>query len=320
MNRVEPDSLRVRPCPLCGWPGGRTVFDLEAEEFCRVNWTYSRDYRSILGLPTPAHFPIDQCAACGFLFARLLPTPGFLRTVYEKVIQSEECRQGSENGASYSRRLRYVATLIALTEAFGKTAARALDFGAGLGVTLRILEACGLEAWGLDPSPSRQSYALGAGSHVAAAVDEIRASGPFDLLVCDNVLEHLPDPRGAIGTLGKLLAPGAVAFVSVPDYGPAMLGRQLTAHRLGRPLDMTLNPWEHLSYFTAHHLDSVLADAGLRRLPASDIDAPVNIGLRPERSRMRRFKNAAASLLRLGRYATTGRAAETTEAAFYRKE
>jgi hypothetical protein len=94
---------------------------------------------------------------------------------------------------------------------------------------------------------------------------------------------------------------------------------QLTARGLGRPLDRTLNPWEHLNYFDMSHLDSTLAAVGLERLAASEVAGAVDIGLRSEPSHLRRLKNSLASALRLCRYAATGRAVETTESVFYRK-
>ncbi len=42
------------------------------------------------------------------------------------------------------------------------------------------------------------------------------ADGEFDLVVCNHVLEHVPDDRAAVAELARITAPGGVAVVSVP--------------------------------------------------------------------------------------------------------
>jgi hypothetical protein len=78
-------------------------------------------------------------------FASLLPDAEFLTALYDRVIQKAECVAGSENRPGYARRLRYVAGYSAST---ARDPLRALDYGSGLDVTLRILRACGVDATG----------------------------------------------------------------------------------------------------------------------------------------------------------------------------
>jgi SAM-dependent methyltransferase len=314
---VQSDSrFAVRSCPLCGCGDRRLLLSLEAAQFSSVNCTYSADFRALLGLPAEALFPIDRCTGCGFVYARLLPDEGFLADVYDRVIGQPECVSGSENLASYSRRLRYVAQLLDLAPV--RADLSALDFGSGIGVTLRILRACQVSAWGLDPSSSRRAYAGGMEEQAVGDLAALAGAGPFDLLVCDNVLEHLPDPCVTIRRIAHLLAPDAVAYVSVPGYEDRVIHAQIQAIRRGRPVDKTLNPWEHLNYFSLHHLDALMRETGFRRIPAAN-RAHVNVGLRPEPRLQARLKNAAASALRLARYASTGDVGGTAESAFYRR-
>jgi hypothetical protein len=85
-------------------------------------------------------------------------------------------------------------------------------------------------------------------------------------------------------------------------------------------LDMTLNPWEHLNYFTLEHLDALMARIRFRRLTASDRAASPSIGLRAERSLGSRLRNGLASTLRLIRYVVDGDVLATAAHAFYRRE
>jgi trans-aconitate methyltransferase len=314
---TAPDSrFAVRECPLCGSGERRSLITLEAAQFCSVNWTYRADFRALLGLPAEAFFPIDQCVGCGFVYARLLPDEGFLAALYDRLIDQTECISGSENRASYSRRLRYVAHLLDLAP--GRAGLSALDLGSGLGVTLRTLGACQVNAWGVEPSASRRAYAGGARHQTAADLAALAGAGPFDLLVCDNVLEHLPDPCETIRRIAPLLAPDAVAYVSVPGYENGVIHAQIRAIRHGQAVEMTLNPWEHLNYFSLRHLDALMHEAGFLRLIAAS-RPHVDIGLRPELRFQARLKNSVASAVRLARYAFTGDVGGTAESAFYRR-
>lgn len=303
--------MRARACPLCGEDDAETLFEPEADAFCRTNWSYRPDFRALLGLPGQATFPIVRCRKCNFVFARLLPDDAFLAKLYDEVIREDDCVRGSENRESYARRLRYVAELIELAP---DETLRALDYGSGLGVTSRILRACGIETIAFDPSSLRRGY-----SGEFADLEQVQQREPYGMVVFDNVLEHLPDPVRVVMDVGAMTVPHGVAYVSVPSYEREMLDRQIDAHRRGEPLDMTLNPWEHLNYFELQSLDALMGIGGFERIESASRVAAPNVGLRAEESRVARLKNAVASLPRIGRYAVTGDVLASTEHAFYRR-
>jgi hypothetical protein len=308
--------MQPRSCPLCGSTDRETIVELEADAFCRPNWTYSADYRAILGIGERAVFPVVRCRRCAMVFASLLPGGEFLSALYDRVIRKADCIAGSENRPGYARRLRYVAELLELAPP--QDPLRALDYGSGLAVTLRILRACGVEASGFDPSAVRTDY--GREHDLTVANDRAALGGQYPIVVLDNVLEHLPDPVETLEWLRGVTAAGTIAYASVPPYEESFLSEQVERHRRGEPVDMTLNPWEHLNYFSLAHLDALMARGGFRRLASRERTASPSIGLRPERSAARRSKNAAASLPRLARYAIRGDVLATAEHAFYRRE
>lgn len=306
----------LRSCPNCGCGERSLVIGLRAEQFCAVNWTYSRQYAQILGLDDRLEFPIDKCEACGFLYARYLPSGDFLATVYDSVISVDQCTAGSDNPSSFARRMRYLAAALELVPQ-GK-AVRVLDYGCGMGATMRLLRGCGIEAVGYDPSRVRSGNVADRGFGMVTEEKDLAPLGPFDLVICDNVLEHVPSPVTVIARLASICRPGAVLFVSVPEHGQRSIGREVKAAKREAPVSMSLNPWEHLNYFDRGSLDGMLASGGFRRIPGALLPAAVDIGLRPDPSLRRRFFNSLASLLRLARYAATGRAGESACGSFYR--
>lgn len=311
-------DARERACPLCGEKAREQLVSLAPEQFCGPNPTYRRDAAELLQLSTGDRFPLGRCRGCGHVYAVALPPPEFLQTVYERVIVLGSCVGASESAQAMARRLRYVRELLSLTTV-GRP--RALDFGCGSGPTVALLGAAGAKALGFDVSSGRVLEGRERSQrHVTQSWDDVLTAAPYDLVVCDNVLEHLAEPVEAVSRIGSVLRSGAFVYVSVPDYGPARLEGRLATARAGGAVDATLNPWEHLSYFSLPDLDRLLRVAGLRRLGASELPGTPDVGLRPERNPLKRVMNSLATAMRLGRYAATGRGVETTEHNFYIKD
>lgn len=310
-------TFTERPCPACGSHDRILLFPLKASQFCPANWTYAANYNELLGLTGSECFPIERCQSCRFVYARLLPSHDFLKLVYEQVILFDACHGGSENRLGYARRMRYIATLLDLC--IHKEDLHALDFGCGLGVTLRLLRSVNVTVIGYEPSPVRTDSIKVPGVTVLQSVGEIESlQETFDMVICDNVLEHVPEPLKTINLIAALCKPGAVLFVSVPGYEDAFIKRQLEVIEKSEIPDMTLNPWEHLNYFDLLNLDRMLLKAGFEAVKASELSEHINIGLRPETTLLNRVKNGLASTVRTIRYVALGDTARSVEHSFYR--
>jgi SAM-dependent methyltransferase len=88
-----------------------------------------------------------------------------------------------------------------------------LDVGAGEGTLVRALQARGRSALGLERA--------GGGDSVLAAelVDFDERPGEWAAVVFWHSLEHLPDPARALEQAGRLLAPGGLLIIAVPNLG-----------------------------------------------------------------------------------------------------
>lgn len=104
-----------------------------------------------------------------------------------------------------------------------------LDIGCGYGHTALALAKQVKQIVGIEPcaEPARiaqqqqqQEQASNAGFH-HATLEGWTTEQRFDLIILDNVLEHLHDQPGALRRIDELLAPGGVLYLLVPNkYWP----------------------------------------------------------------------------------------------------
>ena len=308
-------TFTKRSCPFCEATSDQELFSLSVSDICEHNWTYSTEYVSILQLDPQDRFPVCRCLSCGFVYAGLLPSDDFLALIYNRVINLDRAEKASCASCDYARRLRYITQLIQLID---RQSGRVLDFGAGFGMSAKILQLIGVDVLAYDASDSRQSHLLAAGLQVRHNWSEVCTSGPYDVVICDNVLEHLADVRQQVQMLTEVMDKGAIVYVSVPSYEESHIVELQKNYAAGTLSDMSLNPWEHLNYFDLSHLDGMLAEFGLRPVKSCEISVPVDIGLRAESSFSARFRNGLASMQRLLGYLVRGTVLESVNNRFYR--
>jgi SAM-dependent methyltransferase len=134
-----------------------------------------------------------------------------------------------------------------------------MEVGSNDGGTLRPFLARGIRCLGIDPAVNVADAALRAGVPTRtaffgeAAAASLAAEGLHaNLLIANNVLGHVPDLRGFVRGLSRVLAHEGVLSIEVPHV--------LSLLRDGQ-FDTIYH--EHVSYFSALSLDPLLAAAGL---------------------------------------------------------
>jgi len=159
--------------------------------------------------------------------------------------------------------------LAAIAEARGGAGGgRLLDIGCGEGWLLAAAERGGYGVQGVDFSQAALTR------FHPQFLDRVQFGDAFELLdrlieagesvdVCamEHVLEHVADPEGLLARLPRLLAPGGVLAITVPnDFSPLQLAAR-SAGVVDR--DFWVAPPQHLNYFDADSLPALLQRMGL---------------------------------------------------------
>jgi hypothetical protein len=135
---------------------------------------------------------------------------------------------------------------------------RLLEFGCAYGYFLEEAAPYFDSAHGIEYADSAAQACRDRGLHVVTGpVTEDALTGPYDVIVGLDVIEHLPEPQETLRLLSTKMASGGVLVMTTGDWD-ALLPRIAGARwRL-------MTPPQHLSFFTPRSIKKVLESAGLR--------------------------------------------------------
>lgn len=251
-----------RLCPLSDETHARVLAYIPAKIVAAENPTYRPNFSELLDISPEDEFPIVQSAS-GFVFSGWLPPNEFLQRVYEDVI---------DHSKTITETLGYRRSLLEFAGAFLQAAAlyltscnrplRLLDFGCGYGSLLRMLASRDIQSFGYEPSAKRIQCATDGPYQILTRLEDVEQAGPFDLVICTEVLEHVPNPRQALAFLKRNTRLGAILAITVPDCEQRYIYDCLSSLRTDQRLPPVFNPWEHLNYFSASTLRRLLAEEG----------------------------------------------------------
>lgn len=92
-----------------------------------------------------------------------------------------------------------------------------LDLGAGTGDFLAAAQKKGWQVSGIEPNLRAQKLAIEKGINLLPSFDEI-GNQKFDVISLWHVLEHIPDLDTCLLELDRLLKPGGLLIIAVPNY------------------------------------------------------------------------------------------------------
>jgi SAM-dependent methyltransferase len=181
----------------------------------------------------PGVFAIARCPSCGQMIT--LPPlseadlPGLYSRYYpRREVDFDALQAEAARVAAPAARLR---RWLAGTDNQGHYRARpgqdVLDIGSGSCLSLLELRAMGVEAWGVEADPNVRAIAehFALRVHIGSIHDNPFAGRSFDLIVLNQVIEHVPDPLALLRTVRSRLKPDGRVILSFPNTASVPAGR-----------------------------------------------------------------------------------------------
>jgi SAM-dependent methyltransferase len=212
----------------------------------------------------PGEFPLRRCVKCGLMYLNPRPTPQSIRQYYPPDYAPYRPPIEDERFAlmRYMRRRKMIKRRT-LVEKYGRLKnGRVLDVGCATGLFLHEMQLAGWEAVGVEPIASAAELAqrqFGLEVFQGMLGDAPFAPQSFDAITFWDVLEHTFSPRVELAHAARLLKPGGLVAINVPNWDSF-------DRRPCGPYWQGFDTPRHLYVFTRPTLTELLAQAGFRVL------------------------------------------------------
>ena len=196
---------------------------------------------------------VVRCPACGHAQLERLPAAVELAEAYAEAESvdyvDEEAGQRATARVALERIERYTDR------------GALLDLGCWVGFLLAEARGRGWRTLGVEPSEFAARYAserLGLDVIRAGLLEADLDGDAWDAVVLGDLIEHLPDPAGALDRVAGLLRPAGVVYMALPNAGSRV------ARRMG-PRWWSVIP-THVHHFTRPSLFTLLRRRGFEPL------------------------------------------------------
>jgi 2-polyprenyl-3-methyl-5-hydroxy-6-metoxy-1,4-benzoquinol methylase len=253
-------------CPLCESWRVENILNLNCGRF-----DTSTLYRNAV---------INSCNDCGHIYNRLSAAEmeglgKYYNDEYGPVNMNAAYKTGNKPGGGGDLAFQRYDTLFRLISPYLKSGSRVLDVGCALGGFLDYLHERGVSHLSgidltedfVDHARHKDRYNIKRGGAESIPFE----AGSFDVLVVNQVIEHLADPRKVFSEAGRTLANGGILYLGTPD-----------ARRYGDAGSFDFY-WflirDHIQHFDVEHLRLLAAKEGFE---VSDFSKNDNLALSEE--------------------------------------
>jgi SAM-dependent methyltransferase len=175
----------------------------------------------------PGVFAIEECVSCGHMTTTPPLTEADLPALYSSYYPRREIDFASlEQEAAlvvkrYSRLRRWFSGTDNQGHYMAQGTEKVLDIGCGSCLSLLEMRAMGIDCWGIEADPNVRAIAerYDLRVHIGNIYDVPFPEVKFDLIVLNQVIEHVPDPRTMLIEIRKRLAPGGRVALAFPNTG-----------------------------------------------------------------------------------------------------
>ncbi|MCA8938501.1 MAG: methyltransferase domain-containing protein [Planctomycetes bacterium] len=266
-------TLERPDCPLCKASAAQELYRIncqggEWESFAKHHAGEEPARKVIIPHFAGQSFSYLKCKSCSFLWQGCVLDDQGMADLYARPeddlgyaesLRAYQTRSSRQRGTRLAMR---VAQTLARTNA-NITKVKVLDFGCGFGVWFRMAAAMGADCTGVELSEGRRAGMSAAGIRVFKELSDVNES--FDLVLSDQVIEHVVDPVQSVKELVSKAKPGAVVFLGTPSSRKASsVIRNTAASNTYNPI----RPFIHINSFTNQTLKKIGRIAGLQPIRA----------------------------------------------------
>jgi 2-polyprenyl-3-methyl-5-hydroxy-6-metoxy-1,4-benzoquinol methylase len=247
VDRIANPSLELVACNLCGADDPQVL--IAGKHKGRSPEQLVEDFgafvhENLIG-------DLVNCKRCGFEYL----TPRLSSELRQEAYAGSK---DSTQGIHESTRKRNFAKQIEVLEKLLPGVGRLYDIGAGDGALACAAVDRGWEATGCEINEELVRFAQERFDVTldAAGFDQLQPEeSAYEAVTIWGVLEHLADPAGAVSKMARMLKPGGLLAIEVPDIG------SIVARIMGRRWFMIMSA--HLYYFDRKTLTRMVSEAGL---------------------------------------------------------
>ncbi len=207
MEQISEKTELLSQCPICGG----TVFQ---KFITALDYTVTKEA-----------FKIVKCAECHFTFTNPRPTEDSIYTYYQSTdyISHSNTSKGIINSLYQIARRFAIKKKVKFIQAASPQGKAILDYGCGTGEFLNAMKQAGWKVNGIEPSLKARQRAIQNYNCDVYAPSEIHnlPEKSFDVITLWHVLEHIHKLNKTIEDFKKLLVPGGVLIVAVPNSDAA---------------------------------------------------------------------------------------------------
>lgn len=204
---------------------------------CSANKTHS--VRSVFDdrYGCPGQFELVQCMSCNHMMTSPRLGEEDLGELYgtyypRKQIRTQDLVMAASRVTGLAARLRrWWEGTDNQGQYLVKAGQTVLDVGCGSGLSLLEANALGGQAYGIeaDPNVHRIAEELGLRIAIGSLHDNPFPNVSFDLIVLNQVIEHIPEPSLALEAIHKRLKPGGKVVLAFPNR--SALSRRIARER-----------------------------------------------------------------------------------------
>lgn len=234
---IRADLVRPRRCPVCDEPPGEGLFVKDG-------------FRHV------------RCPKCGLIYVSLILREDVLTRYWQEEAAWLTVLNSAPQHDLDVLKYQYGLDLVS----WRLKGRRVLDIGSGPGTFVETARQNGWEATALELNEESSQKLKAAGYKVIVKPLELTdmPAGSFDLVCLWEVLEHLANPRAVLAEAGRLLAPGGLFLILVPNV-------ESLVTRLMHERSNTFGGHSHLNHFSRRTLAMLLEKAGLKAVETETV-------------------------------------------------